>query len=176
MLLLHDGRGDRGLARRVGKMNRALPFEAFAASSPLEDQVFASAWPPGILGRLARLWRPTSRVGAAEFLDAMLDTALSAPPFRRDIQSLVYRALRERILFPDGGLPTASLSVPTLMAVVIGAGPPKELPPSAWQSIEQASLRRTEAPDWMGEIDRLVLSVAAQAPGISLHERFRELA
>lgn len=175
-MLLDEERGDRGLSRRVGKLNRVLPFEAFAASTILETQVFASAWPPGILERLARLWRPASRVGAADFLDAILDTALSAPPFRRDMQSLAYRALRERILFPDGGLPPVTLSVPTLMAVVIGAGPPNKMPTSAWQSLEQASVRLAEAPDWMGEIDRLVLSVAAEAPGISLHARIRELA
>ena len=150
--------------RRGNRVNKAMPFSAFERGSPLQQRVLASGKDPGILHRLLKRFRRESAHVPPEWAQAMLATALTAPPFLAEAQRLMYRGLRQRVLFAPGGPPMEPLSVQTFLTLIIGSGRPIGLSEQAWARLDAMA---RDVPDQPGLTDRLVLAEARKTFGMT---------
>jgi len=169
-LLLSEDRPPRGVVRRAGRMNEAMPFEQFAPVASLQHRILASGLHPGPLERVVSRLRKSPGPTTPEWINATLRTALSTPDFLRAAQMTAYRGLRRRVFFDPGGPAHDSLSVATFLLLIIWCGRPTGFPPSAWARLEQVTEGMIGHSGWEGPLDRLVLTEARKVLGRDGHD------
>lgn len=179
VLMVPEDRLPKGVVRRAGRMNAAMPFTQCAAAGPLQYRVLASGLKHGLVERvIARLRKPPNPT-SPDWIDATLNTALAAPDFLREAQITAYRGLRRRVFFAPGGPALDSLSVTTFLVLIQWCGRPSGLFPPAWARLGQVTADMVKKAGWQGPFDRLVLTQAREVlgqDGRDLPDRAAEMA